>query len=486
MRTAARLLLACLGALALAAPAQAARADAPTGLHGVPAPRRTRPRTTTFAAHAVVRVEPGRGRAPLRVPALDREPLPRERHPLRGRGADEPGRRRSARTAVDYRQPALALRAGPRRPAEQRHAVERSHSASTCAGGRFRRRSRRYPGLLRWTPVEGATGYAVWYLFPDGTETKVHVLTNVVDQREWYTLHQGSSFSGKVKWRIRAFRRVYGNRANGLPATSYGPWSPIYSTANPAFATGPMKALATASDTVGHAASPDTHRLAPAFLFSGNTSLYNQTAELYRVHVFTDRDCINRVFSSPVIGSPAYAPRPLGPPGGSPSRTAFTPGARVNAVTFDGEAITPNEELPPAAPFTGANAPDPTTGSSTAAATPAPVGPGEVGAPGDLWDIDFDRGARYFWTVIPVGSVTSSGGAALLGAPAASGDKQVTVAGSALRSRRRGHDRRRAEPGQGNRRQRLRRHARPLQRTDVRARPRRGRRTDVVDDRHLP
>lgn len=430
MRTAARLLLACLGALALAAPAQAARADAPTGLHAFLL-RSDEPRATTFARTPAFAWNPVAGALRYEF-QLSTASIFRE-----GGILYEDEALTSPAAAVPLALPWIS--GSPHSLFARVRAVLPNSVTQWSAPLGFDMRWRTlptpietYPGLLRWTPVEGATGYAVWYLFPDGTETKVHVLTNVVDQREWYTLHQGSSFSGKVKWRIRAFRRVYGNRANGLPATSYGPWSPIYSTANPAFATGPMKALATASDTVGHAASPDTHRLAPAFLFSGNTSLYNQTAELYRVHVFTDRDCINRVFSSPVIGSPAYAPRPLGPPGGSPSRTAFTPGARVNAVTFDGEAITPNEELPPAAPFTGANAPDTTTGSSTAAATPAPVGPGEVGAPGDLWDIDFDRGARYFWTVIPVGSVTSSGGAALLGAPAASGDKQVTVAGSAF------------------------------------------------------
>ena len=48
MRIAARLLVACLGALALAAPAHAARADGPTGLHGFLL-RSDEPRATTFA-----------------------------------------------------------------------------------------------------------------------------------------------------------------------------------------------------------------------------------------------------------------------------------------------------------------------------------------------------------------------------------------------------------------------------------------------------
>ena len=425
MRTAARLLLACLGALALAAPAHAARADGPTGLHAFLL-RSDEPRATAFARTPAFAWSPVAGALryefQLSTSSIFRESgIVYEDEAVTGPAASPP-------LALPW------VTGNPHSLFARVRAVLPSGVTPWSSAYGFDMRARTlptpietYPGLLRWTPVEGATGYTVWYLFPDGTETKVNVLTNVVDQREWYTLHQGSSFSGKVKWRIRAFRRIHGTRANGLPATSYGPWSPIYSTTNPAFTTGPLKALATASDTVGTAASPDTHRLAPAFLFSGNTSLFKQTAELYRVHVFTDRDCINRVFSSPAIGSPAYAPRPFGPAGASPSRTAFVPGARVNAATFDGDAITPNEELGPFPPFTGGKAPEPAAGTSAAPTAPA-LGPTDLGAPADFWDIDFDRGARYYWTVVPVGP-SSAGGAGLLGAPAASGDKSITVAG---------------------------------------------------------
>ena len=51
----------------------------------------------------------------------------------------------------------------------------------------------------------------------------------------------------------------------------------------------------------------------PAFVWSGNQGLDGKTQELFRVYVFTDRQCLNRVFTSAVVGSPAYAPRPLGP-----------------------------------------------------------------------------------------------------------------------------------------------------------------------------
>ena len=69
----------------------------------------------------------------------------------------------------------------------------------------------------------------------------------------------------------------------------------------------------TVSDVISNgAASAPAHRLTPAFVFGGNAS-GGFTSELYRVHVFTDKRCVNRVYSSAIVGSPAYAPRLSGP-----------------------------------------------------------------------------------------------------------------------------------------------------------------------------
>ena len=38
-----------------------------------------------------------------------------------------------------------------------------------------------------------------------------------------------------------------------------------------------------------------------------------QPAELFRVYVATDRDCVNIVYRGAIVGSPAYAPRTTGP-----------------------------------------------------------------------------------------------------------------------------------------------------------------------------
>ena len=83
------------------------------------------------------------------------------------------------------------------------------------------------PGLVRWTPVEGATAYDVWY--PDIRKV-IRTHTNVADQRELYTFHLEDSWWQLVRWRVRPVRQVVGALPNGLPAVSYGPWSPTYAT----------------------------------------------------------------------------------------------------------------------------------------------------------------------------------------------------------------------------------------------------------------
>src|SRR6266498_4096672 len=90
------------------------------------------------------------------------------------------------------------------------------------------------PGLLRWTPVEGADMYQIWFVDINNPTPKMEVVfTNVLDEREFYTFHRTASWTSSVRWRIRALRtdRTDDNmqsRQNGLPAVGYGPWSPVY------------------------------------------------------------------------------------------------------------------------------------------------------------------------------------------------------------------------------------------------------------------
>ncbi len=308
-----------------------------------------------------------------------------------------------------------------------------------------------YPGLLRWTPVDGANGYQVWFV---DLPKIIVTATNVADEREFYSFHQAASWLGEVRWRVRAMRNVVGSTANGLPTATFGAWSPVYSSVNPPFAVGPLQPQATVSDVVSTGAPTDpAHRLMPAFVFGGNQSLSGLPTELYRVEVFTDRSCLNRVYVSAIVGSPAYAPRESGPlslPRDSAAiataRSSYLPdGDEGPSFATDFEKVTSNESLPavtpttglpakaatattapaeptagstPAEPTAGSTPAEPTAGSTPAASATPPASatsgsssastielikaPGDLGPPVDLWDTDWSHGGGYYWTIIPV------------------------------------------------------------------------------------
>jgi len=216
-----------------------------------------------------------------------------------------------------------------------------------------------YPGLLRWTPVEGADGYQVWLVDTGKVES---VRSNVLDEREFYTFHQAPSWIASVRWRVRAVRGdTATTRINGIPVSHYGAWSPTYSSSNAAPTGGPIKLIGTLSDVFsdGSATAP-AQRLMPGFLWSGNETQSGTSAELFRVYVYTDRQCLNLVYTSAVVGSPAYAPRPLGTlaipqdaAGLSAARTSYlVDGAEAGGLSYDGAPVSPTEQLPDASPTT--------------------------------------------------------------------------------------------------------------------------------------
>ena len=108
------------------------------------------------------------------------------------------------------------------------------------------------PGLVRWTPVEGATSYEVWFVDPGKV---ISTSTNVADEREYYSFHSDPLWSGTVQWRVRAVRTLYGSLPTGLPVVTYGPWSQTFVSSNPPVTTGPISLLETASDVVGSQAN---------------------------------------------------------------------------------------------------------------------------------------------------------------------------------------------------------------------------------------
>jgi hypothetical protein len=320
-----------------------------------------------------------------------------------------------------------------------------------------------YPGLLRWTPVDGAAGYQVWLV---DLPKMVYTQSNVLDEREFYSFHQAASWLGQVRWRIRALRNEFNSRANGLPAVGYGPWSPVYSSVNPPFAVGALKPTATVSDVVTTgAASAPAHRITPAFVFGGNQPLAGAAAELYRVHVFTDKRCINRVYTSAIVGSPAYAARVSGPlqlprTGAevAAARSAYlADGAEGASFAFDMDSLIANESLPgvkpttglpagaskasetpaaaPAAAPSGAATPAPGAPAAAAAAPPGVIellkAPASLGPPVGLWDTDWSSGGGYYWTVVGVeAKVPGASTTTVVGAGAVLGASSIPVGNS--------------------------------------------------------
>ena len=412
-----RLLAACLGVLVLASGAQAqtAQVAAPRALHGFLL-RADEPSTLSFA----------------RTPAFAWSPVPgavRYQFQL----ATSPSFRENAivYSANNLASPVVAPQVTLPWIDDMLHARVRAvlRNTTTPWSTRFAFDMNpspapaplpSYDGMLRWTPVEGADSYEIWLV--DIARLKIVASnTNVLDEREFYTFHPSSAWIHTVHWRIRALRRNIGASQNGLPAVSYGPWSRVYASTNTAVRGGQITLTGTLSDTFSRAgdhSGPD-HRLMPGFLWSGDQTDDGRSAELFRVYVFTDHGCLNRVFTGAVVGSPTYAPRADGPlqlprdlDGIAHARDNYLfHGAEPLGYMLDGLQVTANESLPPTTPTTTV----PTDSDSNAGVAPAPAAaPGTTApassvsgstgtAPVDIWDTEAAGG--YWWTVVPVEAV---------------------------------------------------------------------------------
>ncbi len=243
------------------------------------------------------------------------------------------------------------------------------------------------PGLVRWAPVEGATAYDVWY--PDIRKV-IRTHTNVADQRELYTFHLEDSWWQLVRWRVRPVRQVVGALPNGLPAVSYGPWSPTYATSNPGWAAGKLQLRAAISDVVSTDSKAAAHQLMPAMTFGGDTGIDGREYRLFRAYAFTDRDCVNVVFRGSVVGGPAYAPRVSGP---------LKLPANQEELDLALAGILPSAKSETAKTYMADGTP--LTASETSGA--------EDRVRVDLPDVD-SSSTRYFWTVVPVGIIVAEDG----------------------------------------------------------------------------
>src|SRR5205823_14197082 len=166
-------------------------------------------------------------------------------------------------------------------------------------------------GLVRWKPIDGATAYEV--LFPDWKPAaSFTTTTNVGDEREFFTLHEAMGYS-TINWRVRAIRYINDKDVlkNGLPRVTYGPWSRPFQSVNPPASLGALSPTDTISDSWDKKGSPAAaHELTPAFAWKPSTPVLGDIgsvgSSLYRVYIFTDDHCVNRVFTGSVVGSPAF------------------------------------------------------------------------------------------------------------------------------------------------------------------------------------
>jgi hypothetical protein len=299
-------------------------------------------------------------------------------------------------------------------------------------------------GLLRWTPIDGATSYQVWFLNTNilgtGKSKIISTPTNVADEREYYTFHPDASFISEVDYRVRAVRRTDFTASNKLPTVSYGPWSPVYSSTNSAFQTGVFSGFSTLAEPAveGHDPAKDGFQLTPGFVFNGDSG-FGSPAELYRVYVFSDADCVNPVFRGAAVGSPAYAPRssgalklPVNTDELALARLYHLSDGKEKSVTAEGQDANPTEDSPASTftvPYLGNSSSSSSgssgsgssgsgssgsSGSGSSGSTPGapssassstgvifPSSLTAVGSPVDLWDTNWPTG-RYYWAVVPV------------------------------------------------------------------------------------
>jgi hypothetical protein len=256
-------------------------------------------------------------------------------------------------------------------------------------------------GLIRWSTVAGATQYEVWIDSP--WSSHFTTLTNVADLRERSVLSPGAT--GTIQWRVRAVRLVTTpSLPNGIRAVRYGPYSKWFPTDVPgAPSGGEIKAVAAVSDVESTSSTTRAHQLTPGFAWTGTTDSrgVGSNVGLWRVYIFSDKECVNPVMNGSLVGTQAWAPRDA-----DPIQFLGYPAAGDDAVLRDGSPSAPSESLAAASTAGGGAAGStPPAGAATPAAgssSPTPVAHRLISLPDNGWPQ-----GRFWWTVVPVLSVGS-------------------------------------------------------------------------------
>ena len=175
------------------------------------------------------------GRTCRTSPGTTRAARPSRRSPStrRCRGSRA---RRTRSTRMFARSPQTGRRGGA--------AVRLQHALAE----RSRSRWTSQPGLIRWTPVEGATRYQVCY--PDTGTPLITTNTNVADEREYYTFHTRRLVDADHPLaRPRGARRSSAQIPNGSAGRLLRPVEPGLHGDEPAVNAGPARAARSRSPT---------------------------------------------------------------------------------------------------------------------------------------------------------------------------------------------------------------------------------------------
>ena len=244
--------------------------------------------------------------------------------PARSASGALAGRRKTTRDTRRRRSPSRFRGSPARRTPCTRASVHSRRTARRRRGASLRLQhaldepadaARARTGLIRWTPVDGATAYQVWYLDPDkivqdADERRrrarvLHVPPGPVVDRHRALAHPCDPRAVRRR-RERAARRL---------VRPVEPASTRRRTrrSRAARSTGPSETI---SDTISTAAAPAAHHVMPAFSFSGNTGLNGTRRALPRLR--GDRSRL-REHRLPRRRSSAARPTPRGGTGRSRS-----------------------------------------------------------------------------------------------------------------------------------------------------------------------
>ena len=197
------------------------------------------PRTPSFAWNPV----PGALRYEFQL-SLERRVPRQRRSSTTTRSARRRSRRRRSPSRGSPARRTRSTRVCARSLADGDDAVERERSASTWCRRRRRRRSPSYPGPA---PLDADRGRrpATRSGCIDAQQVRDRRRRTSLDEREFYTFHQSPQLDrdGALARSARsATIDTFGGR-DQRPAggRTYGAWSPIYTSTNPAVTDGPIK-----------------------------------------------------------------------------------------------------------------------------------------------------------------------------------------------------------------------------------------------------